>query len=748
MRILVLLIIVVLTSFSSIAQPKHKIKLLDADKSTPIQGATFLHGNQKGISDKDGFIVFNMSLEDDLQLSHISYGVLNWMSKELRELIKQKVVYLKTNDVNLYPVTVIAVHGNGEPDTRIEIDYQDKMKHDGASILNQIPSISSIRKGGNYGFDPVFRGYKYDQLNIVFNGAQSATAACPNRMDPPTSQMAPNMLERIEVLKGPYALRYGTGFGATINFIPSRLKFSEKNKVNGRFSSGYETNGELFQTEGKIGLKSKKWNFNLFGAWSQGEDYTTGEDNKVASDFQRGSFGTSIGTRLSEHQEIQLISVYNVARDADFPALPMDLRDDDTWMFNLKHSAEFRTGYLKEWNTNLFGSFVDHLMDNRLKSLNPRMLNAETKAETYNYGGRTEGKWIFLNSKLYAGMDLRMEGAKGIRTRAFLMGPKKGKILKDNAWQDGQISKTGLFAEYQLHTSLFDYVFSGRIEINHAQIDDVSDEFAKVYEKVSSNQVNPAFSVGIQKQLPANKTIGLWLGRVQRSGSLTERFINYFPVGQDPYELIGNPKIKPEVNNQLDLTFQWSRAHSVLDVDYFVSYLQDYISSVIDPSLTPRMPTSPGVRRFMNIEEAFKTGFEISWSQQLLWGLQHQIGFAYTYAKNLDNNDPLPEIPPLDAHYTISGKWMKDRLKPELSFHYAAKQKRVAKEFGETETPSFSVMNIKVEYQITKNIRVNAGINNLFDKAYYEHLNRSVKGSKTPIYAPGRSFYSSLNIVW
>ncbi len=119
------------------------------------------------------------------------------------------------------------------------------MEHDGAQILNQLPAFNSIRKGGNYGFDPVFRGIKYDQLNVVLNGAQSATAACPNRMDPPTSQMAPNMMDRIEILKGPYALRYGTGFGATINFIPAKLRHTSEPDIYGKASTGYETNGDL-----------------------------------------------------------------------------------------------------------------------------------------------------------------------------------------------------------------------------------------------------------------------------------------------------------------------------------------------------------------------------------------------------------------------------------------------------------------------------------------------------------------------
>jgi len=56
-----------------------------------------------------------------------------------------------------------------------------------------------------------------------------------------------------------------------------------------------------------------------------------------------------------------------------------------------------------------------------------------------------------------------------------------------------------------------------------------------------------------------NYSVGLWLGRANRSGSLTERFINYFPVGLDPYEMIGNPQIRAETNNQLDANYSLGR---------------------------------------------------------------------------------------------------------------------------------------------------------------------------------------------
>ena len=744
----ILMLAFCMLSSTLFAQSEQKeIRLLDAESSLPIVGATFEYEKQNGLSDQNGVIRFLYVEGAILKLSHVNYGSWSLDEEALRMAINAKVLYRNEVTVNLYPITIIAVKPQStQPEGEIKIEYQDRLEHDAANILNQTPAFNSIRKGGNYGFDPVFRGFKYDQLNVVMNGAQSATAACPNRMDPPTSQMAPNMMDRIEILKGPHALRFGIGFGATINFIPAKLRFSSEPGFYGRLSSGYESNGNLLRGESQFGLSGEKYDVSFFASWSQGDDYTAGNNETVQADFSRGSFGTNIGIKLAANQQLRMSATYNRARDADFPALPMDLREDDTWMFNARHDIQFEGKKLQSWNTTVFGSFVDHLMNNLLKPLDPRILNAETFATTYNYGGRTEGVWKLPNGKVYAGADLRVEGAEGTRVREFLMGPMAGNTVEDNAWQDGRISKTGLFAEYQINGKIFDYIASGRLELNTADVNDPTQEFTQVNPETQITQVNPSLSLGILKDFGNKVQTGLWLARAQRSGSLTERFINYFPVGQDPFEMLGNPQLAPEVNYQADFTFKWHLAEkSIINVDVFAAYLQDYISSVIDTTLTPRLPMSPGVRQFTNIDEAFKTGFEVSWDQVLFAGLSHRTGIAYTYGQDLERDEPLPEIAPLDIRYAIYGSYLKDRLRPEVTFRYVAEQSRTSPEFGETVTPSFSLLDFKIGYQITAGLSAKVGVNNLLDENYYEHLNRSVRGANAPIFAPGRNFFMNLN---
>lgn len=730
----------------SIAQESLSIQLLDLDSHLPITEASFEYGNQTGISNEQGYVLFNYQAGVNMTLSHVAYGTWQWKDSEILDLTEAKVYYRQNEIINLYPVTIIEVRTSGQPNDKLKIDYQQRMEHDAASILNKVPAFNSIRKGGNYGYDPVFRGFKYDQLNIVLNGAQCATAACPNRMDPPTSQMAPNMMDRIEVLKGPHALRFGSAFGATINFIPSKLAFETNIKTYGRVSSAYEHNGSILRSEAQIGLRGSQYDFSLFASWSQGDDYNDGQDNLVQAGFSRGSFGSTLGIKLTTTQQIRLSGTYNIARDADFPALPMDLRTDDTWLFNARHDIEIDKTHLKSWNTTVFGSYVDHLMDNLLKPLDPRMMNARTSAKTQNYGARTEGHWIFNEAKLFAGADLRVEGAEGTRTREFLLGPNAGKTLFDNAWQDGQIRKTGIFGEYQHRAGTINVILSGRAEYNQSSIQDPSPEFIEVYPETDANQMNISFSAGVQKRWNQAFKTGIYLGHGLRSGSLTERFINYFPVGQDPFELIGNPNLKSEINNQIDLSFEWKKNKTALNLDLYASYIEDYISSVIDPNLSPRLPMSPGVRRYENIDEAFKTGFEFNWNQSLGYGLNQQLAVAYTYAQDLERDEALPETPPMDLRYTLSGQYIEGKLSPELTLRHVLSQNRISTEYGETETPSFSLIDVQLGYDISNNIKFKLGVNNLLDELYYEHLNRSVRGSTDPIYAQGRNVFTKLNI--
>jgi iron complex outermembrane receptor protein len=191
---------------------------------------------------------------------------------------------------------------------------------------------------------------------------------------------------------------------------------------------------------------------------------------------------------------------------------------------------------------------------------------------------------------------------------------------------------------------------------------------------------------------------------------------------------------------------KFATANTKLTLNVFASYLQQFISSIIDTTLKPRIATSPGVRRMLNIDKVLIAGTEVSINQVITSFLKANIDVAYVYGQNLDSKSPLPEIPPLDLRLSLIGSMFSSTLQPEVSLRYVTSQDRIAAEVGEAASPEFTLIDAGVTYKINKYLRASAGVQNIFDVAYYEHLSRVMKTTPPkPLYAPGRNVYLSLN---
>lgn len=723
-----------------------KIQLVWQQDELPIPDAYYSYGTVQGVSDANGFISITFVKALPMVVSHIGFGSIQIEPASVEAAIQTQKLFINRTNRMLAPVTVIALHPTTANVANVELDYQNQMAHDAGNLSRMTPLIAGIRKSGSYGTDPVIRGFKYEQIAVVQDGLQTAGAACPNRMDPPSSQIVMNMMEQVEVLKGPFALRYGNALGGTINFVSPPIHYGVKPSLFGRLSTGYESNGGILRTEGMGGVTGKFHHIKLFGSYSKGDDYSDGNGNKVSSAFSRGSFGGLFALKVSQKQEFAFSVARNFARDSYFPSLPMDLRSDDTWMLNARHTWNYNDEVFKSLSTNAYASLVDHFMDNRLKVMNPRTMDAETDAKNRSYGFRTEALFAKNAYKLYAGLDFKIEEAEGTRVRYMLTGPMTGKVFNDNAWQHGRIQKAAFFMEYSLKAAKHLFTASARLEANHGELLDPASEFLKVYPDPSVVQLNPSLSTGMSWFLNHRLTVSAWLARAQRSAGISERYINYFPIGLDPYEILGNPALKPEVNNQADVELKFATANTKLSLNAFASYLQQFIASVIDTSLTPRIASSPGVRRMLNLDKALMAGTELNINQVITTYLKANFDMAFVYGENLDNKSPLPEIPPLDLRLSLIGSVLNAKLQPEVSVRYVIQQDRIAPEVGETVSPEFMLLDVGLTYHINKYLRANCGVQNVLDVAYYEHLSRVMKTTPpSPLYAPGRNFYVSLN---
>ena len=84
------------------------------------------------------------------------------------------------------------------------------------------------------------------------------------------------------------------------------------------------------------------------------------------------------------------------------------------------------------------------------------------------------------------------------------------------------------------------------------------------------------------------------------------------------------------------------------------------------------------------------------------------------------------------------------RFVPTFKLRAVASQKHVSMSSYEASTPGFVVAGAGFTYVINSFFKISGGVNNLFDQAYFEHLNRNIIGTKYSLYEPGRSFYVNL----
>jgi iron complex outermembrane receptor protein len=106
-----------------------------------------------------------------------------------------------------------------------------------------------------------------------------------------------------------------------------------------------------------------------------------------------------------------------------------------------------------------------------------------------------------------------------------------------------------------------------------------------------------------------------------------------------------------------------------------------------------------------------------------------------------DNNKALPLIAPFS--YTSSVTFNRKRIYAEIKLQGAAKQYKYSSEYGEDQTPAYTVYGASVGYEfpLKKYIpSLKIGVENLFDRKY------STYSDWNHILRKGRNFYVNLMI--
>lgn len=727
-----------------------KGKLVDNKSKHPIAYATIKIVDSRSftVSDSNGNFTIKTKQGQRAKIQHTSYkSVTLALTPNITINLEQSQIELNEITVKANPLKDIS-HSIVVNDTEKRISQPRSVGH----LFKDIKGFGIVKRGA-YASEPVFRSFKYEQLNVQYDGGMKILNACPNRMDPITTHVIPEEIEKIEIVKGPFTVRFGQNFGGIINLV-SKNPTKYKSGFHGGVEGGYESNGNNFVTGANLMYVGKMVDVLLNGSYRGFGDYKDGAGTVVPSSFKTTDYSVKLGINPTENQRVQLSWRQSFGKDIDHAGLPMDSPYDDSYLAGLDYKWKDISEKVGGLSTKIFYSYVDHLMTNGGRK-NFKMVDAQAPVEAWNWGGKAE--IVFTpseNTNIYTGIDANFIKREGNRTRTIkiMKGKKlpKPKEFKDKIWQDAKLNTIGVFTEGKFKIADFYTLTTGiRADFVSSRIDDPAADFLALYNgkigtkkeiNISANAALKYRNEGLQAQLA--------IGRGVRTASMIERYINHFGVGIDPYEYVGNPNIKPEKNHQIELSVSKQFKTIELGASVFHSFLTDYISAKVNPNIPRKfMPTTPPTisKQFINLDKAAQTGIEFNFNYQPTEKWLFTSDISYTQSKNRDFKEPLPQIPPLMANlgakYEAKSYWF------SLSSRLVGAQNKMAKSFMEKKTPGFGTLDFRVGIKPYKGISLGAAVLNIFDKAYYEHLNYSHRNSNLlsgRIYEPGRNLTAYL----
>jgi len=648
----------------------------------------------------------------------------------------------------------------------LQSEIEETSVNDIGTYLRNIPNVSGIRKGGTV-LDPVVRGFKYSQLNVQVNHGLKIEGGCPNRMDPAVAHIEIEDISHIEVLKGPYTLKYGPSFGGVINMITKVPEANEKFKVSVNGWLGYSSNPFGLKEYISVSGGNKKILFGLSGGYKSNGNYKAGNGEIFSAESNRYSFKGLLGYRINDNHIIMASYDQIYGFDVAFPALPMDMRSDDTKLISADYHGHNITEHLKSISLKYYRSYVEHIMDNKNRPFSDTVV-AITTVQAINTGFRAEAGLSFDFGEIIAGADYENISKDGQRVKNVILQPMMP-VFTEQIWNNALITNAGLFAEYKASFLSIDIIAAARLDLNKASSDDI--EIEKMNNVIyfcndnSSDFINFSYSLGLENRFSESFSLGFMFGHGVRSPDMVERFITLLPVGYDRYDYLGNPKLKPEKNNEIDLTARYNRSKiGAFELNGFYSSVKDYITGQIIPP-SEQKPLSNGVlgvKEFYNASQASFFGFEFAYLSPVRYSLGVHITAAYTRARiseitrNIVNesgevtgteviyDDPLSEIPPFETSINLTYKLFDSKLVPGIRLRIVSAQDNVSEAFYESTSPGFALAGLMIAYQHNSHLKLTAGVDNIFNENYYEHLNRQIIGSKSNFYEPGRNFYVNL----
>lgn len=644
-------------------------------------------------------------------------------------------------------------------------DLQNTSKQEGGDILRNTLGVDGSRMGG-HGIDPSIRGQSQTQLNVILDDAY-LHGGCPNRMDPPTSFANIETYDTVRVIQGVETLQYGTGgTGGTILFERGLPEMG----THGRVEAGAGSNGFKQSATAEVSHRGEQGYIRAFAVNKDGSNYEDGNGDKVRASFSTEHHGVIAGVTPKAGERIEVSAEKVVTHNALFQGASMDAPHDEMNILRAKYRSSNGFGFVDAVKADISYAADEHLMDNYsfagdypvgvrklATGVVPPGPTADQRMKSPTTSNTLSGK-LALTSKLSAqtSVDYGLN-MQNVDRHADLVRIVNNMNMSYN-WPSVTTDRVGVFAEALHQITPESRIKAGlRFDKVTAEADKLdvksnpmpttitaADMYQRVYGYTGDGKINEDHWSGLARyELDVAKDLTWFTGisRTMRTADETERFFGngnklnatgaFDAAGGTAW--VGNPNLSPEKHIQLDTGLTKQGKDNGWRVTAFYDAVEDYILR------DQRTVTNGKITTYRNVN-ATLYGAQLEGFTNLSFATLAG-GLSYVNSYNDSDSRNIAQTPPLSGYVAMNKQLNDFGVGARVRFQQQQDNIDTLSGLDTQKTPAWSVLDLYGNYRVNKSVNLLAGVDNVFDHAYYQHVGRtdSLTGNTYNLYEPGRA---------
>ena len=607
--------------------------------------------------------------------------------------------------------------------------------------IARVPGVSQVTTGGGIS-KPVIRGLSYNRVVTLVDGAKQEGQQWGDEHGLEVDQYSAG---RVEVLRGAASLLYGSdALGGVINILEPLP--SPEGKIQGELLSSYQSNNGLSGNSAMIQGNVNGFVWRGRASYKNAFSYNAPGGRIANTGYNENSLSGQLGLNKKwGYAHLNISSFRNNIGLPDFGRNADGSFEDESGNLFTNNDLKNRTLFLPFQDIRHYKiAFNSHVLFNtgRLRTTIAFQDNQRRELED----NRTTPA-LFFDLKTYSS-DFKyfFNERNGWEPVIGLSGSLQNNVNKADELliPDYDSREFGLFAYAKKSWEATTFNLGARFDYKNIHGLQMDEDGAPKFNNFSNSFSNLSGAVGFTQEFDEHFNFKANLGSAFRSPNIAELSSDGVHEGTFRYE-VGNNDLKPENSYYGDLAFEFNNNTVSASIGAFNNYIDNFIfsSQLNNETMVVENETFP-LYRFIQAN-ANLSGLEATLTLHPANLIHFENSFSYTRGINRATDNPLPFIPAAILRNEL-------RLEPDfkglkssyfsIGLDNVFRQNRIDK--FETASAGYSLVNLGLgtTFILGKQpLRLNLSANNLFDKAYYDHLSR-FKPGRLDESAPSVGYYN------